>query len=192
MGPSTAFVYLVASILALYELQVVASSGEDYLSEANQHTVEQENDSPFRFTAKPSHSRHQQPVALSRADRIKLVLRRYLQDEQSLFNQHWMEEAPTFARIQTRSTNDNHQGEDASKQNAQAIIDKWLESTIFDLTKKSVQEGSSVSSADNKDPLEASPSGLSGLVGPSGLKTIRNIQPVIMRLPPRFGKRSAY
>lgn len=114
------------------------------------------------------------------ADKIRVALRRYVASSALPYFAPQQEQHSGGGgnRIQTRST-----ASEATPQDA--IIGKWLESTLVDT------DGFKRSDSPQQQDLQTSASTASGLnLGASGLKTIRNIQPVLMRLPPRFGKRT--
>lgn len=95
------------------------------------------------------------------ADQIRAALRRYIGPTS----------AQDQARIQTRSSSSDS-----------SIISKWLASTLADSEQLDTAEQAASSKA------SSAPSQLQE--ASSGHKSIRNVQPVLMRLPPRFGKRS--
>lgn len=134
----------------------------------------------------------EEPAAGDQADRIGWALARYLaagrqrdQAEPARHQQHQEEGADEWAgaRVQARAAPGAAGGQQ------QAIIDRWLESALDERAKAAPATGRAYGQPAARQDQEQ-PALAALMAASSGHKSTRNIQPVYMRLPPRFGKRT--
>lgn len=111
-------------------------------------------------------------------ERIRQALNRFM--SANVVGRMQLAQQQPEVRIRTRS---------APSQSAvnEQEISQWFDTSL----EEDERTGPVQTRDDQRSQQTSSSSGSSGLIS-SGHKTIRNIQPVFMRLPPRFGKRSVY